>query len=389
MIVSQKMATGIDSFPLLAIPFFILSGLLMGKGGIARRLIDFANVLVGRFIGGLAYMNILACMFFGAISGSATAATSSIGSFMIPLMNDEGYEKEFSASITMTAATTGLVIPPSNIMIIYSLAAGGVSVASLFLAGYLPGIIIGLCLMIPAGIISKRRKYPSSRRFTLKEALIRFRRAILSLLLIIIVIGGIIKGIFTATEAAVIAVIYSALLSVAIYREVKLSELPQILLQSSITTAIIMILIAASSAMSWLMTRAQIPQTITEALLSLTDNKYLLLAIINFILLFVGCFMDMTPAVLIFTPILLPIAAKLQIHPIHFGIIMIVNLCIGLCTPPVGSILFVGCSIAKTTIAKIVRPIIPFFISMLLSLIIITYLPSKVIMFLPNLFGFN
>jgi len=375
-LVAHTIATGIDSFALLAIPFFILAGLLMGRGGIARRLIDFANVLVGRFPGGLSYVNIMTCMLFGAISGSAVAAVSSVGGFMIPLMNKEGYDRDFNAAVSITAATTGLLIPPSNVMIVYSLATGGiVSIAAIFLAGFLPGILMGLGLMIVSGVISVRRHYGRGIVFSFKEGLIKFLAALPPLFLIIIVLGGILAGFFTATEASAIAVVYAFFLSVIVYREVKWSEIPQILLQGGITTAVVFLLIGTSMAMSWAIAYQNIPQNISEALLSISNNKIIILLIINLILLFVGTFMDMTPAVLIFTPIFLPIVRNLGVHPIHFGIIMIMNLCIGICTPPVGSCLFVGCGIAETTITKVIKHLLPFFAAMVIVLFITTYVP--------------
>ncbi len=377
LIVAYKMATGIDSFALLAIPFFILSGLFMGRGGIARRLIDFANVIVGRFRGGLAFVNILTCMLFGSISGSAAAAVSSVGGFMIPLMNKMGYHRDFNASISITAATTGLLIPPSNVMIVYSLATGGmVSIAAIFMAGILPGILVGLALMLVAGVISARRKYGRGERFGPAEALKRFLAAIPALLLIVIVLGGILAGVFTATEASAIAVVYSFVLSVFIYKEVKIRELPDIILQSAVTTAVVFLLIATSMAMSWFLALQNIPQNISAFLLGLTQSKLLILLIINLILLAVGTFMDMTPAVLIFTPIFLPVVKTFGVDPLHFGIIMIMNLCIGLCTPPVGTVLFLGCGIANTTVTKIMRHLIPCFAAMVVVLLVCTYTPS-------------
>ena len=375
--VAYKIATGIDSFALLAIPFFILAGQLMGQGGIARRLIDFANVLVGRFPGGLAYVNIMTCMLFGAISGSAVAAVSSVGGFMIPLMNKEGYHRDFNASVSITAATTGLLIPPSNVMIVYSLATGGaVSVAAIFMAGILPGIIMGLGLMIVAGVISVRNNYGKGVTFGLKEGIVKFFVAVPALLLIVIVLGGILSGIFTATEASAIAVIYALLLSVFVYREVKFKDLPLIFLKAGITTSVVFLLIGTSMAMSYVLAHQNIPQTISAALLGLSNNPIIILLIINLMLLFVGTFMDMTPAVLIFTPIFLPIVTQLGVHPIHFGIILIMNLCIGICTPPVGTCLFVGCGIANTTVTKVILHILPFFIAMIVVLFIITYIPQ-------------
>ena len=388
-IVAHTMATGIDSFALLAIPFFILAGLFMGRGGIAQRLIDFANVLVGRFRGGLSYVNIMTCMLFGAISGSAVAAVSSVGGFMIPLMNKEGYDRDFNASVSITAATTGLLIPPSNVMIVYSLATGGaVSIAAIFLAGFIPGILMGLGLMVVSGVTSIRRNYGTGITFEFKEAVVKFMIAIPPLFLVILVLGGILAGWFTATEASAIAVIYAAFLSIVVYREVKISQIPEILLQCGITTAVVMILIGTSAAMSWALAFENIPQDISAALLSITNNKIIILLIINVLLLIVGTFMDMTPAVLIFTPIFLPIVTGLGVHPIHFGILMIMNLCIGICTPPVGTCLFVGCGIANTTVAQVIRPLLPFFAAMITVLMIVTYLP-ELSLFIPRVFGFE
>ena len=385
--VAQQMATGINSFALLAIPFFILSGLLMGRGGIARRLVDFAKVLVGMFPGGLAYVNVLSCMFFGAISGSAAAATSAIGGFMIPMMNKEGYDKNFNTAVTVTSATTGLLIPPSNVLIVYSLASGGVSIAALFIAGYLPGILVGLGLMSVCAVIAVLKKYPVGQRVNFVEGAKKLLDAIPSLLLIIIVIGGIIAGFFTATEASAVAVLYSLLLSVVFYREVKVRQLPEILLKTVETTAIVMLLIGTSKAMSWILSYENIPQDISAALTGFSDSKFVILLMINLILLVVGTFMDMTPAVLIFTPIFLPIVTKLGMSPLHFGIVMVLNLCIGLCTPPVGSVLFLGCSIGKTTIARVTKSLLAFYAVMIVSLMLVTYIPW-IVEVLPKAFGY-
>ena len=376
IVVAAKMANGVNSFALLAIPFFILSGHLMGRGGMARRLIDFAGTLVGFLPGGLAYVNTLTCMLFGSISGSAAAAVSSVGGFMIPEMNRKGYNREFNVAVTTTAATTGLLIPPSNVMIVYSVAAGSVSIAAMFMAGVLPGIVTGLFIMLVCGGFAFKKKYACEERSSIKDVFIGFKRAFLSLFLIVIVIGGILAGVFTATEAAAIAVVYSFLLSVVVYREVKFSHLPEILRDTGITTAVVMLLIGASSGMSWIMTMANIPQTVSTALLGLSENPVVILLTINLLLLFVGTFMDMTPAILIFTPIFLPVVTSLGMHPVHFGIIMIANLCIGLCTPPVGTCLFIGCGVGQTTIAKVTKTMLPFFGSMVAALMVITYVPA-------------
>lgn len=382
--VSQRMATGLDSFALLAIPFFVLSGQLMNKGGIAHRLIAFAKTLVGALPGGLALINVIAAMLMGAIAGSAMASASAMGSILGPEMEKEGYSREFGAAVNITSATTGLIIPPSNILIVYSLASGGVSIAALFLAGYIPGILTGLMLMIVAMFWAKKKKYKLGERSSLKQVVKTFLNAIPSLFLLVVVIGGIVSGIFTATEASAIAVLYTLVLGM-LYKEISTKDLPQILLDSSVTTAVVMLLIGASMSMSWVMSFENIPQDISASLLSISDNKVIILLIINLLLLFIGIFMDMTPAVLIFTPILLPVVTKLGIDPIHFGIIMVLNLCVGLCTPPVGSVLFVGVGVAKTTIEKVIKPLLPLFLAMIIALFLVTYIP-QLSLWLPSLF---
>jgi len=383
--IAQRMATGLDSFALLAIPFFVLAGEIMNKGGIANRLIELAKSLAGRLPGSLLYVNVIAAMLFGAIAGSAAAAASALGSILGKRMEIEGYPKELGAAVNITSSTTGLIIPPSNILIVYSLASGGVSIAALFVAGYLPGIFIGFVLMVTAAIFIKKKKLPAGEGVSLKEFGKTFFRAFPSLMLLVIVIGGIVGGIFTATEASAIAVIYTLGLSL-FYKELKIKELPSILLKSSETTAIVLLLIATSMSMSWVMSSEDIPQAITNSLLSVSDNIVVILILINVILLFVGVFMDMTPAVLIFTPIFLPIVTEFGVDPVHFGIIMIMNLCIGLCTPPVGSVLFIGVQVAGTTLEKVIGPLIPFFIAMILGLIVITLWPGLTL-WLPRLFG--
>ena len=375
-IIAQRMAGGIDSFPLLAIPFFILAGILMGKGGMARRLIDFANALVGRYTGGLAYVNTLTCMMFGSISGSAAAAVSSVGGFMIPEMNAKGYDRDFNVAVTTTAATTGLIIPPSNIMIVYAVVAQNISIAAMFMAGVLPGIVVGLFIMAVCAWFSFRKGYGSGETASWWQILQAARRAVLSLLLVVIVLGGILTGVFSATEASAIAVAYAFLLGTLVYREIRLADLPSILLQAGKTTAIVMLLIGTSQAMSWVLAYQQIPQAISRALLAVSQNQLVIFLVINSILLAVGTFMDMTPAVLIFTPIFLPVVVELGMSPIHFGIMMITNLCIGLCTPPVGTCLFVGCSVGRTTIANVTRTMMPFYGAMIAALMLITYVPA-------------
>jgi tripartite ATP-independent transporter DctM subunit len=384
--VAQRMATGLDSFALLAIPFFILAGQLMSRGGIARRLIDFAKAALGMLPGGLAYVHIMASMLFGAISGSAVAAASAIGGVVGPRMVNEGYDRNFTAAVNITSATTGLVIPPSNILIVYSLASGGVSIAALFLAGYLPGILVGLSLMLVGGAISVRKRYPVAGTLNLRDVVVKLFAALPSLFLLVVVIGGIVAGIFTATEAAAVAVLYSGVLAF-LYREITVRDLPQILLATVATTAIVMLLIGTSTAMSWLLSYENIPQNVSAALLALTDNTLVILLIINVILLAVGTFMDMTPAVLIFTPIFLPVVTELGMDPTHFGIVMVLNLCIGLCTPPVGSVLFVGCGVAGTSITSVVRPLLPMYVAMVLALLVVTYVPW-LSLWLPRVFGY-
>ncbi len=386
-VIAQRMASGLDSFALLAIPFFILSGQLMNRGGIARRLIDLAKVAVGRFPGGLAYVNILGSMLFGSISGSAVAAAAAIGGVMTPLMKKDGYNREFSAAVNITAAPIGLLIPPSNIMVVYSLASGGVSIAALFLAGYVPGILLGLALMVVVALGAKRHNLPVGEKVGLGEGVRIFLASLPSLALVAIVMGGIILGWFTPTEASAIAVAYTFVLSVLVYREIRWNELPKLLTDSAATTAIVLLLVGTSMGMSWVMSSANIPQTITETLLAITDNKIVLLLIINVLLLIVGMFMDMTPAVLIFTPILLPAVMKLGVTPLHFGLILIFNLCLGLCTPPVGNCLFVGCGVAQTTISRVWRPMIPFLVAGLVVLLLVTYWPALSLA-LPRALGF-
>jgi len=439
---AQRMATGLDSFALLAIPFFILAGNIMNKGGIAMRLIDFARVLVGRWPAGLAFVNVFANMLFGAISGSAAASASAIGSIMMPELNKEGYDKNFSAAVNITSATTGLSIPPSNILIVYSLASGGVSITALFLAGYAPGILTGLGIMamalamfsyknfgmkgmvrnvskffaviaslalIVVGMIKVKSAvspvaansiygglgvlflavfafYASKHKQGAKRALKIFLRAFPSLMLLVIVIGGIVAGFFTATEASAVAVLYSLILAF-IYRELKWEDLPDVILNSVKTTAFVLLLVATCIGLSWIMAYENIPQNVSEALLALSDNKFVILLIINLILLFVGVFMDMTPAVLIFTPIFLPIVTNLGLDPVHFGIIMVLNLSVGLGTPPVGSLLFIGCSVSQVKIETVIKPLLPMFVVMIITLLLVTYIP-EISLWLPKSLGF-
>lgn len=384
--VAQRMTTGIDSFALLAIPFFVLAGELMNRGGIANRLIKFAKSLIGGLPGGLAYVNILAAMLFGAISGSAVAAASAIGSIMTDRMEEEGYPRPFSAALNITSSTTGLLIPPSNVLIVYALASGGAaSVAALFIAGYIPGIIVGVTLMIVSAYFARRFKFEKSERTSLKVFFTDLRKAFFSLLLLVIIVGGIVAGVFTATEAAAVAVLYALILGFC-YRTITIKDLPSILLDSAKTTAVVMFLICTSMAMSWLFSFESIPQMMTGFLVDTVSNKFLVFLLINLTLLIVGTFMDMTPAVLIFTPIFLPVVTALGMDPVHFGIVMVLNLCIGLCTPPVGTILFVGAGVAKVSVSEVIRPLIPFVLAMIALLFIITFF-EDISLWLPRVFG--
>ncbi|WP_221029278.1 TRAP transporter large permease [Actomonas aquatica] len=377
-VMAQRTSAGIASFPLLAIPFFVLAGVLMGEGGMSRRLTNFAAAMVGRLPGGLAYVNTLTCMMFGAVSGSAAAAVSSIGGSLIPEMERKGYKREFAVALTATSATTGLLIPPSNIMIVFAVVAGNVSVAALFMAGVIPGIVTGLLIMAVSLMLSMRSGALQADAGEIE--LPPFGRslggALPSLLLIIIVLGGILGGVFSATEASAIAVAYAFILGVVIYREIPLSHLPEILLRAAKTTAVVMLLVGASQAMSWVLAYERVPDLVSSAMIGLSDNPIVILLLINVLLLIVGTFMDMTPAVLIFTPIFLPVVMKLGMDPVQFGIVLIANLCIGLCTPPVGACMFVSCSVGRTSISRVIAPMIPFFFAMLAALLLVTYWPA-------------
>lgn len=381
---AQRIFSGISVFSLLAIPFFILAGNIMNKGGIAVRLINLAKLLTGRTPGALAQTNVIANMLFGAISGSGTAAASAMGSIIGPIEQDEGYDPNFSAAVNIATAPTGLLIPPSNVMITFSLVSGGTSVAALFMAGYIPGILWGLACMIVAFIIAKKRGYRSTTKFTIKEALKIIVEAIPCLLLIIIVIGGIIGGFFTATEGSVVAVVYSLFLSLVVYRSIKIKELPQIFKDSAEMTGIIIFLIAASSIMSWVMAFTNIPTVVANGLLAISNNKYVILLMVNIILLVVGTFMDMTPACLIFTPIFLPVCTALGMDTVHFGIMMIFNLCIGTITPPVGTTLFVGVKVGGVKIETVIKDLLIYFAVIIAVLLLVTYVP-QISMWLPNL----
>ena len=384
---AQRIFSGISVFSLLAIPFFILAGNIMNKGGIAVRLINLAKLVTGRAPGALAHTNVVANMLFGAISGSGTAAASAMGSIIGPIEKDEGYDPNFSAAANIATAPTGLLIPPSNVMITFSLVSGGTSVAALFMAGYIPGILWGLACMAVIYFIAKKKGYRSTSKFTGKEKIKVLVEAIPCLLLIIIVIGGIIGGIFTATEGSVVAVVYSLLLSLFGYKSIKLKEIPRILKESAEMTGIIIFLIGVSSIMSWVMAFTNIPSLVSEGLLSISDNKFVILFIINVILLIVGTFMDMTPACLIFTPIFLPVCTALGMNTIHFGIMMIFNLCIGTITPPVGTTLFVGVKVGKVKIETVFRQLLWYFLAIFIVLMLVTYIP-QLSLWLPSLMGY-
>ena len=384
---SQRIFTGINSFSLLAIPFFVLAGIIMNNGGIAIKLVNFATLLSGKLPGSLAHTNVVGNMLFGAISGSGTAAAAAIGGTMSPLQEDAGYDKDFSAAVNIASAPTGLLIPPSNSLIIYSLVSGGTSVAALFMAGYIPGILWGLGVMVVAFFIAKKRGYKTNdEKITFIQGLKIFLDAIPSLSLIIIIIGGIIGGIFTATEGAAIAVVYSLLLSMLFYKSIKIKDLPRILLESINMTAMIVFLIGVSSIMSWVLAFTNVPTYITQLILGISDNPIVILLIMNILLLVVGTFMDLTPAILIFTPIFLPIAQNLGMDTIQFGIMLVFNLCIGTITPPVGNTLFVGCRVAKTKIEGVIKNILPFYVSIFVVLMLVTFIPS-ISLFLPRVMG--
>ncbi len=387
---SREMANGLDNYPLLAIPFFVLAGDLMGAGGLARRLIDLAASLVGRFRGGLAAVNTLTCMLFGAISGSALAAVSSVGGTLIPEMNRKGYEKNFNIALTATAATTGLLIPPSNVMIVYAVVASNISIGALFLAGVLPGVLMGLFIMAMGVAISIRRGYglvaADGSGMEIPAFFPAFFRALPSLLLIIFVLWGILSGAFTATEASAVAVLWAFVLAVVCYREIPTRDLPKLVMGSARTSGVVLLLVAASSAMSRLLTAEQVPQLVSEALLGFSSNPLMILLTINIILLIVGTFMDMTPAVLVFTPIFLPVAVGIGMDPIHFGIVLIANLCIGICTPPVGTCLFLGCTVGRSSIGAVSAAMLWFYAAMIAALGVITYWPSLT-MWLPRAMG--
>ena len=380
----QFMVKGISSFSLMAVPFFITMGVLMGSGGISQKLIDLANACVGWMTGGMAMVNIVASYFFGGISGSASADTASLGSILIPMMADQGYDKDFSTAVTITSSCEGLLVPPSHNMVIYAMSAGGISVGALFLAGYIPGALLAASLMIGSYIISKRRNYPKGDKFSFKVLLKQLSVSIWALAAIIIVVVGVVGGAFTATESAAIAVIYSLIVSVFIYRGLDWKGVWKALDDCVNTLSIVLILIATSAVFGNCLTRLHVPDIAARAITGVSSNPYVVALLIDLILLVLGCIMDMAPIILIATPILLPIATSIGIDPVQFGIIIVLNCGIGLLTPPVGAVLFIGSAVAKLPMEKVVKATLPFYLCMIIVLILITFIPG-ISMFLPNL----
>ncbi|ECB6711895.1 TRAP transporter large permease [Salmonella enterica subsp. enterica serovar Hvittingfoss] len=383
---AQKMFSSLDSFALLAVPFFVLSGVIMNSGGIAARLVNFAKLFTGKLPGSLSYTNIVGNMMFGAISGSAIAASTSIGGVMVPMSAREGYDRGFAAAVNIASAPTGMLIPPTTAFILYALASGGTSIAALFAGGLVAGVLWGVGCMLVTLVVAKRRNYrvffTVQKGMALKVAV----EAIPSLLLIVIIVGGIVQGIFTAIEASAIAVVYTLLLTMVFYRTLKIKDLPSILLQTVVMTGVIMFLLATSSAMSFSMSITNIPAALSDMILGISANKLVILLVITVFLLIIGAFMDIGPAILIFTPILLPIMAKLGVDPVHFGIIMIYNLAIGTITQPVGSGLYVGASVGKVKVEEVIKPLLPFYGAIIGVLLLITYIP-EITLFLPRLLG--
>lgn len=385
MVVFQQMVKGINSFSLMAIPFFIIAGEIMGQGGISDRLIKFSNLIIGWMRGGLAMVNVLASMFFGGISGSSVADVSSIGKILIPMMEKNGYDKDYSINVTITSSVQGIIIPPSHNAIIYSLAAGGgISVARLFLAGIVPGVLLGIALMILSYIIAVKRNYPRGERVSIKEALKITKESLLGLFTAVIIIVGVTTGVFTATESAAIAAVYAFIITFFVYRDIPFKKIVSILSGSLKTLAMVIAIIATSSAFSWMMAYLRIPQMVTTTLLNISENPVLILLMVNFVLLILGCIMDMAPLILIATPILLPVVTSVGMSPITFGIVMLLNLGVGLLTPPVGSTLFVGCSIGGASIERIARSLMPFYLVLVIMVLLLTFIP-ELTLWLPTL----
>ncbi|MBN3214458.1 TRAP transporter large permease [Pectobacterium polaris] len=382
-----QITNGVNKFSLLAIPFFILAGAIMAEGGIARRLVSFAYIFVGFIRGGLSLVNIVASTFFGAISGSSVADTASIGSVMIPEMEKNGYPRDFSAAVTASGSVQAILTPPSHNSVIYSLATGGtVSIASLFIAGILPGLLLSLTLMVMCVGFAHRRGYPKGERVPFRQALKIFVDTLWGLMTVVIIMGGILSGIFTATESAAIACLWSFFVTMFIYKDYKWSELPKLMYRTVKTVTIVMILIGFAAAFGAIMTYMQLPSRITEFFTSISDNKYVILMWINIMLLLLGTLMDMAPLILILTPVLLPVALSLGIDPVHFGMIMLVNLGIGLITPPVGSVLFVASAVSKQKIEQVVKAMLPFYCALFFVLMLVTYIPA-ISLWLPKFFG--
>lgn len=382
--VVQNMVGGVNKFTLMAVPFFIVAGEIMGAGGISNRLIKLSNALVGWLRGGLAMVNILASMFFGGISGSSAADTASIGSILIPMMKKQGYDLEFSTNVTMASSVQGILIPPSHNMVIYAMVAGGVSIGRLFLAGMVPGIILGVALMIYSFIVSIKRKYPKGDPWSWKNVGVSLYQSFLGLFTVIIVVVGVVGGIFTATESASIAVVYAFIVTFFVYKEIPLSEFWNILTRSLKTLSIVLILISCSTAFGWVLTYLKVPAMVAEFILSVTHNKILILIMLNVMLLILGMLMDMASIILIITPILLPVVMQIGVDPVHFGVIMVLNLGIGLITPPVGSTLFIGSAISGVKIERLSKTMLPFYAVMIFVLILITYFPA-VVMTVPDI----
>lgn len=384
-VTAQRIATGLDSFALLAIPFFFMAGSIMNRGGIARRLIDCAKVFVGWMPGPLAQITVLANMMFGCVSGSAVAAASAIGGTMQPSMDKAGYDRSYTAAVNISSCITGLLIPPSGAFIVYSLVSGGTSIAALFVAGYIPGILLGIAVMIPAWRMAKRRGYAPLPALTLSESARAVLSAIPSLGLIVVVIGGIVGGVFTATEGSAIAVVYALILAFA-YRELKPADLYRILVDTMEATAVVSLMVGTSMAMAYVMSLAEIPQIIGDWVQSVSSNWIVALLLVNVVLLLMGTFLDITPGILIFTPIFLPVLVELGVDPVHFGVILVFNLCLGIVSPPTGSALFIGCAVAKVSIEQVIRPLIPLFVWSMAALLLVTYVPA-LSLWLPRLFG--
>lgn len=383
-IVAQRMFTQIDTFSMLAIPFFILAGNLMDKGGISVKIVNFASQIVGHIRGGLAMVSIVACLLFGCISGSGAAASAAIGSILIPAMEEKGYDKAFSAAITATSGPLGIIIPPSIVMVVYATTAG-VSVGDMFLAGYIPGLLIAFSLMIVCYIFAIKHGYPAGDKPTLRSFFKSLKESIWAILMVVIIMGGILGGVFTATEASVVAVVYAAVVGMFVYKGIKLRDIPGIIQASAFTTAAVMFCVATTNILAWALTSEQVISKLSAAMLGITSNKLLMLLLVNLILLFLGMILDATPAIILIVPILMPVITQMGIDPVHFGLITTVNLAIGMSTPPVGITLFVSSSIAKESISKMTKPLLPMWVAMFVFLLLITYVP-QISMLLPNLF---